>query len=147
MSGGVAMEGALPLHQWLRPALVALAHGKDRSTPASDPTTGVIVDARGLDALPALAPRLLDAAGTELYGIGSVTVMAASQRAPAVYVRDPADSAAARRAGVQPMFVRAVSVDGGCDLVLDPTDATRLAQASTQAPFLLQGNVVVVVDP
>lgn len=146
LSGGVTLEGALPLHPWLRPALVSLAKGKDRTAPPTDPTTGLVVDARGLDVAPALAPRLLDGAGNELYGVSAVTVMAASQRAPVVYVRDPADGAAAKRAGAQPLFVRAVAVQEGCDLVLDAADVTRLAAASGNAPFLLQGNVVVVVS-
>ncbi len=145
-SGGVEMEGELPLQAWLRPALVSLAAGKDRTAPPAAPTTGLVVDARGLDVSPAVAPQLLDASGAALYGIGSVTPLAASQRAPAVYVTDPADVAAARRAGAQPLFVRAVGVREGTDLVLDPADAGRLAQAAGDAPFLLQGNVVVVVD-
>lgn len=145
MSGGVEMEGALPLQSWLRPALVSLADGKDRSAPATAPTTGLVVDARGLRVSPALAPRLLDAAGGVLYSVASVTELAASQRAPAIYVTDPADVAAARRAGAQPLFVRATDVVGGCDLVLDPADVARLTQAAGEAPFLLQGNVVLVV--
>jgi hypothetical protein len=146
-SGGVAMEAALPLQSWLRPALVKLAQGKDRTAPPTAPTTGLIVDARGLALAPALAPRLLDAAGAELYGISSVTALAASQRAPAVFVTDPADLAAARRAGAQPLFVRAVSVSDEADLVLAEGDAARLREAAAEAPFLLQGNVVVVVGP
>lgn len=145
-SGGVELEGALPLHPWLRPALVSLAKGKDRGAPATDPTTGLVVDARGLDVEPAVAPRLLDAAGSELYGLGTVTVMAAGQRAPVVYVADPADAAAAKRAGAQPLFVRAVATRDGCDLVLEAGDVTRLNMAAQGASFLLQGNVVVVVD-
>lgn len=146
MSGGVEMEGALPLQSWLRPALVSLAKGKDRTTPATAPTSGLVVDARGLDVSPALSPRLQGPAGETLYSVATMTVLAASQRTPVVYVTDPADVAAGKRAGVQPLFVRAASVSSATDLVLDAADAARVAQAATEAPFLLQGNVVVVVD-
>ncbi len=146
MSGGVEMEGALPLQRWLRPALVSLARGKDRTAPATAPTSGLVIDARGLEVSPALSPRVRDAAGTELYSVATMTVLAASQRTPVVYVTDPADLAAGKRAGAQPLFVRATAVDAETDLVLDPADAARVAQAAAEAPFLLQGNVVVVVD-
>jgi hypothetical protein len=147
VSGGVSLEGALPLQAWLRPALVSFATGKDRSSPATGAATGLVVDARGLDVKAALGPRILDERGGELYSIGTVTVLAASQRAPAIYVRDPADAAAARRAGAQPVFVRASAVSGVTDLVLPPADAERLRAAAADAPFLLAGNVVIVVDP
>ncbi|MDP2306496.1 MAG: hypothetical protein Q8P18_10765 [Pseudomonadota bacterium] len=146
MSGGVEMEGALPLQAWLRPALVSLAKGKDRTTPATAPTSGLVIDARGLDLSPALSPRLQGPGGETLYSVAAMTVLAASQRTPVVYVTDPADVAAGRRAGGQPLFVRAQSVTAKTDLVLDAADAARVAQAAVDAPFLLQGNVVVVVD-
>jgi hypothetical protein len=146
-SGGVAMDGALPLHAWMRPALVHLAAGKDRSGPATVPITGLVIDARGLTVKPALAPKVEGAAGEVLYGAEAMTELSASQRAPVVYVTDPADIAAARRAGAQPVFVKAAAVKDGTDLVLDAADAARLTQAAAEAPFLLQGNVVVVVGP
>jgi hypothetical protein len=146
-SGGVQMDGALPLQAWLRPALVSLADGKDRSSPATGTITGLVVDARGLTVKPALAPRIEGPGGQVLYSVQGMTELAASQRAPVVYVSDPADVAAARRAGAQPLFVRAVSVDAGTDLVLGATDSARVSDAAALAPFLLQGSVVVVVGP
>lgn len=146
MSGGVEMEGALPLQAWMRPALVSLAKGKDRTTPATAPTSGLVVDARGLDVSPALSPRLQGPTGDPLYSVATMTVLAASQRTPVVYVTDPADIAASKRAGIQPLFVRARSVNASTDLVLDAEDAARVAAAAAESPFLLQGNVVVVVS-
>jgi hypothetical protein len=96
---------------------------------------------------PALAPRIEGPGGQVLYSVQGMTELAASQRAPVVYVSDPADVAAARRAGAQPLFVRAVSVDAGTDLVLGATDSARVSDAAALAPFLLQGSVVVVVGP
>ncbi len=146
-SGGVSMDGALPLQAWLRPALVSLAEGKERTSPAEGPVTGLVIDARGLKLSPALAPRVKDGAGEVLYSVQTMTELAASQRAPVVYVTDPADPAAAKRAGGQPLFVRAGKVVDETDLALDPTDAARVRDAAALAPFLLLGHVVVVVDP
>ena len=129
-----------------RSALVSLAKGAERSAPPTQPYSGLVVDARGLDVDFALGPRLYDPQGTAVYGIESLTALAASQRAPVVYVHDPADIAAARRAGAQPIFARATSVRDGCDLVLEAADAGKITAAAADAPFLLQGNVVIVVD-
>lgn len=146
-SGGVQMEGALPLQSWLRPALVSLAKGVERTAPPTSPISGLVVDARGIEVDYALGPSLYDPQGAALYGIASLTALSASQRSPVVYVHDPADVAAARRAGAQPLFVRATAVRDGCDLVIDAADAGKLVAAAADAPFLLQGNVVIVVDP
>ena len=145
-SGGVSLEGALPLQSWLRPALTTLATGQERSAPPAAPVTGLVVDARGLKVLPAIGPRLLDPSGAVLYELATMSRLSARQRAPAVYVHEPADPIAARRAGAEPTFAKAIDVKDGCDLVLAPADASRVASLATQSPFLLQGHVVVVVD-
>lgn len=145
-SGGVELDAALPIHRWLRPLLADLAEGRERPGAAVSPT-GLLVDARGLKVTPAVAPRLQDASGTRLYEASTLTEFAASQRAPAVYVHDPADPAAARRLGPEPLMVRAESVMAGTDLVLEPADAERLRQAVATADFLAAGNVVIVVGP
>lgn len=145
-SGGVALEGALPLQAWLRPALTTLAAGQERSAPATASVTGLVIDARGLKVLPAIAPRVLEPSGAVLYELATLSRLSAGQRSPVVYVHDPADPIAARRAGAEPVFTKAVEVKEGCDLVLSAPDASRVSALAAQAPFLLQGHVVVVVD-
>lgn len=146
-SGALEMDGALPLQPWLRPALTARAKGKDRPGPAAGGATGLVIDARGLAVKPAVAPRVLDAGGGVLYALETLTVYAASLRGPAVYVTDPADPAGVRRAGETPLFLRAAAVKDGCDLQLSDADAAALRQAAETSPFLLNGQVVVVVSP
>ena len=146
-SKAVELDGALPLQPWLRPALVSLAAGKGRSSPPASGVSGLVVDARGLKVLPAIAPRLKDPSGDVLYAVQGLTEFAAAQRGPVVYVRDPADVAAAQRAGEEPLFVRAVTVADGTDLVLSAEDAQAVRDAARDAPFLLAGQVVVVVSP
>jgi hypothetical protein len=145
-SGKVEMDGALPLHAWLRPALASWAEGEERATTGDAVVTGLVVDARGLAVRPAVAPRIEDPTGGVLYSVATLTELAASQRGPAVYVRDPADVAAARRAGEAPLIVKAASVKAGTDLVLDAAGAAQVRDAAALAPFLLHGQVVVVVD-
>lgn len=145
-SGAVELDAALGLQAWLRPALVTFAHTPERP-PQQGGASGLLIDARGLDVKCALAPELFDAAGTHLFGIGDMTAYAASQHGPVIYVADPADAAAARRAGPTPIFVKADHVQDGTDLVLSAEDAAEVRAAAAASEFLLHGNVVVVVGP
>lgn len=146
-SGRVEMEGSLPLHAWLRPALVDLAEGKERESPPTGPITGLLLDARGLELLPAVCPSIRSLGGQELYNAQTVTPAAIAQRAPVIYVSDPANPLAVARLGESPLQLRAVSIHEEVDLVVSDTDAARLRERAAEAPFLLHGNVVVVVDP
>lgn len=146
-SGAVEIDGSLPLQGLVRPVLLDGAEGKERGGVVTGTTTGLVVDARGLDLRPAMAPRILGAGDAELYGVSTLTEAAASARGPAIYVHDPADVAAVRRAGGQPLFVRAEAVVDGTDVRLSPAEAAALREAAGVAPFLLRGNVVFVVGP
>lgn len=146
-SGSVQIDGALPLSPLVRPALVRQAKGKERESPPTGSTSGLVVDARGLDLHPSLAPRVLGPDGSVLYGIEVITEAAASTRGPAVFVGDPADVAAVRRAGDQPVFVRAIGVVDGADVSVSAEDAAMVREKAGAAPFLLHANVVIVVGP
>ncbi len=145
-SGSVHIEAALPIHAWLRPALTHLAQGVERPAAAAG-VTGVVVDARGLKVAPAVAPRLREAGGAVIYSVETLSEYAASLRPPVVYVHDPADPVAVKRAGAEPLFVRASAIVEETDLVLDELDAPRVTEAAALTDFLLHGNVVIVVDP
>jgi hypothetical protein len=146
-SGRVEIDGALPLQAWLRPALASWAKGREEGTTPATTPTGLVVDARGLAVKPAIAPKVEGPGGEVLYAAETLTALAATQRGPVVYVRDPADPAAAKRAGEQPLFVRATATDKGVDLVLSAEDAAAVRKAAETAPFLLGARVVVVVSP
>ena len=56
-SGGVELDAALGLQAWLRPALVTMAGAAEVSRPQGG-ATGLVIDARGLDLRPAVAPEV-----------------------------------------------------------------------------------------
>lgn len=145
-SGRVEVEVCLPVHPWLRPALTRMATGVDRSSPPSVPVTGLVIDARGLEVDPVIAPAVIDVAGVVIYGASTMTSFSASQRPIAVYVTDPADPVAVRRAGEQPVVVAAASVVDHANLVLDAEASAKVHKAIQGAGFLQQGTVVIVVD-
>lgn len=145
-SGRVELDAALSLQTWLRPALVTFAHTPERP-PRVGGATGLVIDARGLEVRCALAPEVFDEAGGHLYGVGDMTAFQVSQHGPVVYVRDPGDPAAARRAGELPVFVRASRVQDGTDLVLDAEGAAAARAAAEASDVFLHGKVVVVTGP
>lgn len=144
--GDVEVDASLGLHAWLRPALVSMAHGADRTSPPTGSVTGMLIDARGLDVRPSVAPTVRAVGGEVLYDASSMTPLAAGQRSPVVWAADAADVRAARRVGTAPMLVRAIDADGGVIVVSD-ADAATVRAAAAEAPFLLSGMVTVVIDP
>ncbi len=145
-SGQVELEAALSLQRWLRPALVDMARGRERESPPSSSVSGLVVDARGLDVGFAIAPELRGPDGATLYSVATLTQGAASATGPVIYVSDAADPLGVARAGLDPIFVRAQSVQNGVDLTLSAADVGRVLQEASASPFLLQGKVVVVVS-
>ena len=145
-SGRVELTAELPLHGWLRPALVDAAAGKAGQELATE-YTGVLIDARGLSLRPSVAPKIKDPQGLVLYGLSSLTPQTAGERMPVRWVGDPADPEAIERAGERPLILSASSAARGGDIVLDEEQAARLVQVTRGTSLLLQARVVVVADP
>ncbi|MCB9759159.1 MAG: hypothetical protein H6739_04925 [Alphaproteobacteria bacterium] len=146
-SGRVELRAELPLHAWLRPALVSQAAGQPDDDAPEPQITGVVVDARGLGVRPALAPQLLGPDHSALYGVADLSEEVAVSVAPVLWITDPSDALATARAGAEPVFLRATAVVGGSDLVLGRDDAIRLRTLRASSALLSTAPVVVVVDP
>jgi hypothetical protein len=144
-SGKVEVDAGLSLIDLLKPYTLATAVTEPVSDGRQPRFTGLVIDARGTDAICVWAPRLISAQGEVLYE-GVLWEDAAVDQAPVIYVSDPAHPAATR-AGDEPIFLRAVTAEGA-DLVLSPEDTQRFRTSSlVGASVLGQGSVVVVVDP
>ncbi|MGE4554072.1 MAG: hypothetical protein AB7D57_13250, partial [Desulfovibrionaceae bacterium] len=84
--------------------------------------TGVLVDARGLGLRPAWLQRVVDAAGLGAYGAFCVGRSAATGQGLALFIADRTDPRVAGRLGASPLYVRALAVSGGSDLVVSQAD-------------------------
>ncbi|MEW5773119.1 MAG: hypothetical protein AB1916_06295 [Thermodesulfobacteriota bacterium] len=118
-------------------------------TPAAPaPPTGLLVDAKGLGARPAMTPRILDQSGREVFGSALVSREFAIQQGMAGYAKDPAAAAANPRVGGNPLKVKALAVQGpsGADLVIADADAARVREAEAAAKFLEKCRVMIVLD-
>jgi hypothetical protein len=114
------------------------------AAPASSGPTSLVIDASGLKVAPALAPRLLDEAGKELYGPSALGESARKAGGVAAYARslDAAKRDLGARLGDRPVVVKALRAEG-TDLVLAAADAATFA---SRPPFLAEGRVVIITD-
>lgn len=144
--GGVEMDGAISLHAWLKPTLIARAAGKAQP-PAPDGPTGVLIDARPLAFRPCIAPEIQLADETTIYDATRITTETAKTLTPVVYVTDPVDPAAGKRAGNQPLFLSAEASAQDCMLRLSKADSTRLRNNTNLAGLLATAKVVIVLSP
>lgn len=140
-SGRVELLAELPLIEVTRVWSIDRAVDVPDARPPVD-VTGVVLDARGLDLTPVLAPRIRADDGEVIYE-GVLWSNRAVDTVPVVYVTDPAHPASAR-AGTSPLFLRAVSVSGS-DLYLSP-EASTAARALGEGDPWRQGAVVIVVE-
>lgn len=111
--------------------------------------TGLVVDARGLGILPALAPRVLESDGKELYGSANVSREWAVKYGMAGYAKSIDGARVMKdRIGDNPAVVKAVKADGAAktDAVLSPEDVLSIKSAAQNLKFLSEARVVFVVD-
>lgn len=144
-------EPAIPLPPATTPRPLPPLAREPGLTPESDngPFTSVIVDCRGMDIQAAMAPKLLDDNGNEVYG----TVRVSADYAIAVgivgYPRSMSEAIRSKRAGSHPLIVRATGA--GDKHRYNPTisrrDAERILAANGRDKFLERTSVVFLVDP
>ena len=105
--------------------------------------TGLVVDARGLKVVPALAPRILDEAGKALYSPGVLSEDARKDKGVASYYPSLEAAQKSARVGDKPLVVKA-SQASGSDVILGADGARKLAEANNS--YLAEGRVAIVTD-
>lgn len=116
--------------------------------PTMDGASGLIIDARGLGARPAMSPRIVDENGEEVYGSAFVGREYAIQQGMAGYAKDVEQAAASDRVGSAPLQVKAKAVTGqaGTDLVVSNETAAQIRAAAAGSDMLEQCRVMIVLD-
>ncbi len=116
--------------------------------PSSLGYTGLIIDARGLGLKPALAPRLLDEQGKELYAGTVLAREQAVEAGVAGYSKDMVAGSRQARVTDNPLIVKGLKVSGNraTDIVLGEEGAKAIQEAEPTAHYLRQGRVVLVYD-
>jgi hypothetical protein len=133
----------------LAPKTVPLA--QYQKGPVSPPRsyTGLVVDARGLGARPALAPRLLNEQGEEAYSVAYVEQQVTAEQGIVLYAPDPQSAESNPRVTNSPLLVKALRAQGTqkTDLIISDADAQTIHGVPEHFKFLKQAKVLVILDP
>jgi hypothetical protein len=111
--------------------------------------TGMVVDARGMRAVPVLAPKIFDENMEEVFGPAYVSREFAVQHGVARYTTDIWQAKFDQRVTDNPLIVKALKVlwPGRCDFIISNADAAKLKSASEHLKFLKECKVIIVLDP
>ncbi len=109
--------------------------------------TGLVIDARDLKLIPALAPKIMDESGKVVYSSEFVTKDALEQNGVVGYFRSVEAAKKAKRVGDKPLVIKALKTasDGKTDIVLSNADAEKLASKDANVKFLTEGKVIIVI--
>ncbi len=110
--------------------------------------TGLIVDARGFGIRPAMAPKILNEDGKEVYGSAWVSRDYAVREGMVGYLKDPAAAQTNPRVADKPLMVKAVKAAGDArvDVVISNADAAAIQSASQNLSMLEKCRVIILVD-
>lgn len=110
--------------------------------------TGLVVDARGIQARPAMSPKIIDENGEEVYGSMYVDREYAVQQGMAGYARDLTAAQTNSRVTNNPYTVKGLKAEGPgkSNIVVSNADATHLKSAAENLTFMKKCRVMIVLD-
>jgi hypothetical protein len=110
--------------------------------------TGLVVDATGLKARPAMSPKILDENGQEVYGSAFVSREYAVQQGMSGYAKKIEEAQKNQRVADNPLTIKGLKTDGAgrSNIVVSNTDASMLRSASENLSFMKKCRVMIVVD-
>jgi hypothetical protein len=134
-----------PIKQVLKPNSPSRSQTRSRSR---DIFTGMVVDARGIQAVPVLAPRVLDENLEEVFGPAYVSREFAVQRGMVSYTTDLWRAKFDPRVSENPLIVKALKSlwPGRCEFIISNADAAKLRSASEHLLFMRECRVIIVLD-
>lgn len=110
--------------------------------------TSLVVDAKGLQAKPALYPVIRTQGGEIVYNLEKADPNATIAEGLCSYKKSLDDARKMSKAGNNPMIVTASGIGGkyGADILVSDEDGRKILAADTASPFLKDANVIVVID-
>ncbi len=149
--GTLEVDVEVTITDSLRAVLVPKEEGTPQflaSEPIAEDYTGVIVDARGLGLQPALAPKVLDEEGREVYGTKFAKWDYVLKVGLVGYASTLEEAKADSRTGDKPLIVKAIKVvgKGKTDPVISSEDARLVHALANKRPVLAECRVVFVTE-
>ncbi len=110
--------------------------------------TGLIVDAKGIGARPAMSPKIVDEHGAEVYGSRFVNKEFAVKQGIAGFEKDLDVAKESERVRANPILIKAIRTSGkrGSEIVIRNEDSKGLRDSSRNLSFLEETKVIIVVD-
>ena len=143
--GGVDVVIKCPLDGGLATVLSPVKEHKEVSTKGEQKYSGLIIDAVGLKAQPALSPKVTSDGGQEVYSPEMVNANNLRLHGAAVYTRSVDDAKQNERVGATPLIVKATSVgDLPSEIKISADDASKLKDVNLT--FLAEARVVIATD-
>jgi hypothetical protein len=146
--GGVELDVQMPLDGAVADLLIPKPSAGEMAkvpTVGVEVGSGLVVVAKGLKVKPALAPRILDEQGKEVYGPDFVQPGALRANGIAGYLKSVPAAEQSARVGTHPVQVKALRATGS-DLVISNDDAARLTDPKSNLGFLAEAKVIIVTD-
>ena len=146
----VPMSGISDL--MLPPLTVAMAVPGEAATAPSAPTaggiTGIIIDARGLKARPAMAPRILDQNGNAVSGPGTYSREYAVTNGVAGYSKSLEAAQKDARVMGNPLIIQGVATAGSnrTDITVSNADVSKIDSANRSYSVLKDCRVLILLD-
>ncbi len=110
--------------------------------------TGMVIDARGIQARPAMSPKILDENGKEVYGSMNVDREFAVQQGMSGYARDLTAAQSNPRVTNNPVSIKGIKTEGPgrSDIIISTADAEKIRSATDNLSFLKKCRVMIVLD-
>ena len=115
------------------------------STPKSERTSGIVVDARNIYHVPAMVPKIFNENDKLIYGPRHYTRSRSVNKGPMGYAHTMDDGNVRRRVGNNPMVVEAVTSDDTVNLTISNIDAERIRDAENKFGVLTNCKVLVLL--
>lgn len=143
--GGVDVVIRCPLDGGLSTALAPVKEKKNVKEQGEKKFTGLVIDAVGLKAQPAIAPRVVDDSGNELYVREMVAPSVLRQTGAVAYAKTLDSAKKDTRVGANPLVIKASGIGTVPSDVIIPKDEAAKLAAENQY-FLSEGRVVIATD-
>ena len=110
--------------------------------------TGIIIDARGLKARPAMAPRILDQNGNAIYGPGKYSRQYAVKNGVAGYSKTLETAQQDQRVVGNPMVIKGVGTSGTnrTDITISNSYVSKIDMANRNYKVLNDCRVLILID-
>lgn len=121
---------------------------ESRSDIEAETYTGIVVDARGIQFVPSMAPMIVDEKSREVYGPAFVSREFAVQQGISGYSRDMQTASQTPRVSENPLMVKGLGTaeNRASTIMISNADASKIKSTSEHISFLKKCRVMIVVD-